>query len=120
MRNNSQKKLLTKVWPRAYKESFKQTRFVITQAEISELLCGIEKTGALSEAGEIALVPADPTKVLSVSNSALVSISTRSVLMKQWKRSGKHEYCKILQGSDVSEETISEREPVALLSQPCN
>ena len=122
MRNNPQKKSLTKVWARAYKDCrvFKQTRIAITQAEISKLLDRIEKTGTVLETGEIALVPADPTKVLSVSNSALVETSTRSVLIKQWKRSGKDEYCKILQGSDASEETISEREPIALLCQPCN
>jgi hypothetical protein len=80
----------------------------------------MEKSGALSDAGEPAIVLEDPTKVLSVSNSALVAISTRSSLMKQWKRPGKDEYCKILQGREASEETISERDPVALVCQPCN
>jgi hypothetical protein len=122
MRNNPQKRSLSKVWARAYKDSrvFKQTRIAITQAEISKILGGMGKTGALSEAVEIALVPADPTKVLSVSNSALVSISTRRALMKQWKRSGTDEYCALLSGSYASEATISERDPVALLCQPCN
>jgi hypothetical protein len=122
MRNNLPQKSLTKVWARAYKDCrvFKQTRIGITQAEISKLLGRMEKSGALSDAGETAIVLEDPTKVLSVSNSALVAISTRSSLMKQWKRPGKDEYCKILQGREASEETISERDPVALVCQPCN
>jgi hypothetical protein len=127
MLKKPQKRSLTKMWARAYKDCrvFKQTRIGITQAEIQKLLTvgvgsGIEKAGALLEAGGVAIVPVDPTKVLSVSNSALVSTNTRSVLMKQWKRSGEDEYCKTLQGSEASEETISERDPIVLLCQPCN
>jgi hypothetical protein len=90
MLSEPQKRALNQVWGRAYKDSrlFKQTRIAITQAEIGKILAvwvagGIEKNGVLYEAGGVALVPADPTKVLSASNSAIVATSTRSVLMKQ-------------------------------------
>jgi hypothetical protein len=102
MRANPEKMLLTKVWARAYKDRgvFKQTRIAITQTEIGDLLRELDVT--LSH-GEIALVPTDPTVILSVSNSALVSINTRNALMKKWKNSGKDEYCKLLQENDASE-----------------
>ena len=84
------KRALNQVWARAYKDSrlFKQTRIALTQAEIAKILAvvvadGKEKAGAAYEAGGIAVVPVDPNKVLSASNSALVATSTRSVLMKQ-------------------------------------
>jgi hypothetical protein len=121
MLKDPHKRALNQVWARAYKDSrlFKQTRIALTQAEIAKILAGvvadgIEKTSVLSEAGGIAIVPADPNKVLSASNSALVATSTRSVLMKQWKHFGKEEYCKILQGSNASEEAISEQTPLTV------
>ena len=111
----------TQVWARAYTDSrlFQQTRIAITQTEIAKILSGggvggIEKTGVLYAAGGVAIVPADPTKVLSVSNSALVATSTRSVLMKHWKKLGREGYCKLLPGSNASEETFSERTPITL------
>jgi hypothetical protein len=126
MLEDPRKRALNQVWSRAYKDCkfFKQTRVAITQAEIGKLLAvvvagGIAKTWVLSEVGRIAVVPMDPTKLLSASNSALVATSTRSVLMKQWKRFGKEEYCKALQESSASEEAISERTPLTL-GQPCN
>ena len=126
MLSDPQKRALNQVWGRAYKDSrlFKQTRISITQAEIGKILAvwvagGIEKNGGLYEAGGVAIVPADPTKVLSASNSAIVASSTRSVLMKQWKRFGKTEYCKLLLERNALEEAISERTPLTL-SQPCN
>jgi hypothetical protein len=121
MLEDPQKRVLTQVWSRAYKDCkvFKQTRIAFTQAEIGKLLAfvvagGIEKIGVLSEVGGIAVVPVDPTKLLSASNSALVATSTRSVLMKQWTRFGKEEYCKLLQDSNASGEAISERTPLTL------
>jgi hypothetical protein len=126
MLSDPQKRALNQVWGRAYKDSrlFKQTRIAITQAAIGKILAvwvagGIEKNGGLYEAGGVAIVPADPTKVLSASNSAIVASSTRSVLMKQWKRFGKTEYCKLLLERNALEEAISERTPLTL-SQPCN
>jgi hypothetical protein len=116
MLSDPQKRALNQVWARAYKDSrfFKQTRIAITQTEIAKILAagvlsGIEKTGVLYAAGGVAIVPADPTKVLSVSNLALVTPSTRRVLMKQWKSSGEEGYCKLLPGSNASEEGFSER-----------
>ena len=126
MLKKPRKRALNQVWARAYKDSrlFKQARIAITQAEIAKILAGvvadgIEKTSVMSEAGGIAIVPADPNKVLSASNSALVTTSTRSVLMKQWKRFGKAEYCKLLMERNALEEAISERTPLPC-SQPCN
>jgi hypothetical protein len=126
MLEDPQKRVLKQVWSRAYKDCkvFKQTRIAITQAEIGKLLAvvvagGIEKTGVLSEVGGIAVVSLDPTKLLSASNSALVATSTRSALMKKWKSFGKEDFCKILRGSNGSEETISERTPLTL-GHPCN
>ena len=121
MLSDPQKRVLNQVWARAYKDSrlFKQTRIAITQTEIAKILAGggvggIEKTGVLYAAGVVAIVPADPTKVLSVSNLALVAPSTRRVLMKQWKGFGKEGYCKLLTGSNASEEAFSERTPLTL------
>jgi hypothetical protein len=111
MLSDPQKRMLNQVWGRAYKDSrlFKQTRIAITQTEIGKILAvwvagGIEKNGVLCEAGGVAIVPVDPTKVLSASNSAIVATSTRSVLMKRWKHLGKAEYCKLLEGSNELEE----------------
>jgi hypothetical protein len=121
MLSDPQKRALNQVWARAYKDSrlFKQTRIAITQTEIAKVLSGgvvggIEKTGVLYAAGGVAIVPADPTKVLSVSNLALVAPSTRRVLMKHWKGFGKEGYCKLLPGSNASEEVFSERKPLTL------
>ena len=74
----------------------------------------MEKTGVLYAGGSVAIVPADPTKVLSVSNSALVATSTPGALMKHWKKLGKERYCKLLTGSNASEEAFSERTPLRL------
>jgi len=121
MLSDPNKRALNQVWARAYKDSrlFKQTRIAITQTEIAKILSGgvvggIEKTGVLYAAGGVAIVPVDPTKVLSVSNLALVLTSTRSPLMKQWKKMGKEGYCKLLTGSNASEEAFSERTPLTL------
>jgi hypothetical protein len=123
MLSDPQKRVLNQVWGRAYKDCrlFNQTRIAVKQDDIGKLIMGsmaggMEKTVVL---GGIAVVPVDPTKVLSMSNAALVSTSTRSLLMKQWKRFGEVEYCKMLRVSNGSEETISETRSLTL-SQPCN
>jgi hypothetical protein len=105
--NNPQKRALNQVWGRAYKDCrlFNQTRIAVKQDDIGKLLRGsvaggIEKTVALKG---IAVVPLDPTKILCMSNAALVSTSTRSLLMKQWKRFGEVQYCQLLRESNCSE-----------------
>ena len=110
---------MNQVWARAYTDSgfFKQARIAITQTEIGKILAvgvagGIKKTGVLYEVGGVAIVPVDPTKVLSVSNLALVATSMRIVLMKQWKSFGKEGCCKLVPGSNASQETLSERAPI--------
>jgi hypothetical protein len=122
MLKNPQKRVLNQLWGRAYKDCrfFNQTLIAVKQGDIGKLLMGsgvaggIEKTVAL---GGIAVVPVDPTKVLCMSNIALVSTSTRCLLMKQWKRFGEVEYCKLLRESNGVEEPISES---LTLDQPCN
>jgi hypothetical protein len=117
MLSDPQKRALNQIWTRAYKDSrlFAQKRIAITQAEIGKLLA----VGVLYKAGGVAIVPADPTKVLSQTNSAVVATSTRILLMTQWKRFGEVEYCKLLRESNGSEETISETRSLTL-GQPCN
>jgi hypothetical protein len=123
MLNNPLKRGLNQLWGRAYKDSrlFNQKRIAVKQDDIVKLLMGsmaggIEKTVAL---GVIAIVPVDPTKVLCMSNAALVSTITRSLLMKRWKLFGEVEYCKLLQESKGSEETMSETRSLTL-GHPCN
>ena len=123
MLNNPHKRALNQIWGRAFKDcrDFNQTRIAVKQDDICKLLMGsvaggIENSVVLPG---IAVVPLDPTKVLCMSNAALVSTSTRILLMKQWKLFGKVDYCKILQESKASEETISETRSLAL-GQPCN
>jgi hypothetical protein len=106
MLSNPQKRALNKVWARCYKDCslFEQTRIGIKQAEIDELI----KVGVVDEIGQngvlyenlakgIAVVPVDPTKLLCISNAALVSPSTRKLLVKRWKRFGQEEYSKLLE-----------------------
>ena len=105
MLSNPQKRALNKVWARCYKDCsvFEQTRIGIKQAEIDQLL----RVGVVEEKGQngllyenlakgIAVVPVDPTKVLSICNAVLVTPDTRKLLKKMWKRSGKEEYGKLL------------------------
>jgi hypothetical protein len=105
MLQNPQKRALSKVWGRAYKDCrrFEQKGIGITQAEIDKLLTvsGADEIGdnfALYEtlARGVAVVPVNPTKILCTSNAALVGISTRKLLLKQWRLFGKAEYCKLL------------------------
>jgi len=105
--SDPRKRALHQVWGRAYTDArfFEQPRIAITQAEINEILTcsvadGIDKDGVEG----VAIVPADPTKTLSASNSAIVTTSTRRVLMKQWKKLGTAGYCKLLHGSNASGE----------------
>jgi hypothetical protein len=106
MLSNPQKHALNKVWARCYKDCrlFKQTGVGIKQAEIDKLLevsvaTETEKNVVLYEnlARAIAVVPVDPTKLLCISNAALVTPYTRKLLVKRWKRSGKQEYCRLLE-----------------------
>jgi hypothetical protein len=106
MFSNPQKRALHKVWARCYKDCslFQQTGIGIKQSEIDQLLKvgvadEIEKNVGLYEklARVIAVVPVDPTKLLCISNAALVSPSTRKLLVKRWKRFGKEEYSKLLE-----------------------
>ena len=99
------------MWGRAYADCriFQQSRIAITQAEIGNILAvwvadGTGKNSVLYEAGCVVIVPVDPTKALAVSNSAIVATTTRRVLMKQWKKTGKEMYCKTLQGIHASEQ----------------
>ena len=117
---------MNQVWARAYKDCrlLKKTRIAITQAGIGQLLtlgmaAGIEKTGVLYEDGGVAIVPADQTKVRLSFRRDQHAKRARSVPMKQWKSVGKEDCCKILQESNASEETISERTPLTL-GQLCN
>ena len=105
MLSNPKKHALNKVWARCYKDCrlFGQTRIGIKQAEIDQLLkVGVanelEKNVVLYEnlARGFAVVPVEPTKVLCISNAALVTPNTRKLLVKRWKRLGKEEYCKLL------------------------
>ena len=106
MLSNPQKHALNKVWARCYKDCrlFKQTGVGIKQAEIDKLL----EVGVATEIGKnvvlyenlargIAVVPVDPTKLLCISNAALVTPNTRKLLVKRWKRFGKEEYCRLLE-----------------------
>jgi len=106
MLGNPQKRALSKVWARAYtdRRRFHQPRIGIKQAEIDKLLT----VGVADEmrdnvllydnlAKRVAVIPIDPSKVLCVSNAALVAFSTRKLLLKQWKRFGKEAYSKLLQ-----------------------
>ena len=106
MLGNPQKRALSKVWARAYtdRRRFDQPRIGIKQAEIDKLLT----VGVADEmrdnvllydnlAKRVAVIPIDPSKVLCVSNAALVAFSTRKLLLKQWKRFGKEAYSKLLQ-----------------------
>jgi len=109
--SDPRQRALHQIWGRAYTDArfFEQPRIAITQAEISEILTcsvadGIDKDGVMYRAEGVAIVPADPTKTLSVSNSAVVTTITRRVLMKQWKKTGKEMYCKILQGCHASKQ----------------
>jgi hypothetical protein len=128
MLSNPQKRALHKVWARCYKDCrlFQQKGIGIKQGEIDQLLKvrvadEIENNAGLyaNLAGGIAVVPVDPTKLLCISNAALVSPSTRKLLVKRWKRFGEVEYCKLLRESNGSEETISETRSLTL-GQPCN
>jgi hypothetical protein len=105
MLRNPQKRGLSKVWARAYKDRrlFEQTRIGIKQAEIDRLLTvgvadEIKENPVLygNLAKRVAVVPIDPSKVLCMSNATLVATSTRKLLLKQWKRLGKEEYSKLL------------------------
>lgn len=105
MFQNPQKRALSKVWARAYKDCkrFEQTRLGITQAELDKLLTvgvvdELRENVALYEnlARGTAIVPVDPTKILCVSNAALVATSTRKLLLKQLKRSGNRDYSTLL------------------------
>jgi hypothetical protein len=105
MMKDPRKRALNKVWNRAYEDcrKFKHARIDIKQAEIDKILTvgveeEVEENVALYQkiSNEIAVVPVDPTKVLCTSNSVIVSIRTRRLLMKQWKKFGKKEYCKLL------------------------
>ena len=104
MLSNPQKHALNKLWARCYKDCrlFGQTRIGIKQAEIDQLLkVGVadelEKNVVLYEnlARGFAIVPVDPTKVLCISNAALVTPNTRKLLVKRWKQLGKEEYCRL-------------------------
>jgi len=102
---NPQKRALSKVWARAYtdRKRFEQPRIGIKQAEIDQLLT----VGVVDEmrdnvilyeklAKRVAVVPTDPSKILCMSNVAVVAMSTRKLLLKQWKRLGKEAYSKLL------------------------
>jgi len=129
MLSNPQKRALHKVWARCYKDCrlFQQKGIGIKQSEIDQLLKvrvadEIENNNVglyANLARGIAVVPVDPTKLLCISNAALVSPSTRKLLVKRWKRFGEVEYCKLLRESNGSEETISETRSLTL-GQPCN
>jgi hypothetical protein len=102
---NPQKRALSKVWARAYKDCrrFEQPRIGITQAEINHLLTvgvvdEIKENVVLYDnlAKRVAVVPVDPTKLLCMSNATLVATNTRTLLLKQWKLLGKENYCKLL------------------------
>jgi hypothetical protein len=105
MLQNPQKRALSKVWARAYKDRrrFEQKSIGITQAEIDKILT-IGVTDELREnlalyenlAKGAAVVPVDPTKLLCVSNAVLVATSTRKLLLKRLKRSGNQDYCTLL------------------------
>jgi hypothetical protein len=106
MLNNPQKRALKKIWSRCYKDCrlFQQKGIGIKQTEIDKILKigvadEIEKNVVLYEnlAKGMAVVPIDPTNVLNISNAVLVTPSTRKLLMKRWKYSGKEEYCKLLE-----------------------
>jgi len=121
MLSDPQKRALHQLWGRAFKDSklFKQPRIAITQAEIAKILAfaapgGVGKSGVLYAAKVFAIVPSDPTKALSAANSALVSTSTRSLLMRQWKLFGKEGYCEHLTGGNGSAGANSERTPEPL------
>jgi hypothetical protein len=105
MLENPKKRALNKVWARAYKdrERFQQKRIGIKQAGIDRLLTA----GVADEVGEnialytrlgkrVAVVPADPSKILRASNAVLVTTSTRTLLLKRWKLLGKGAYCESL------------------------
>ena len=116
MLRDPRKRALHRLWSRAYKDAkfFKQPRVAITQAEIGQLLTGgmvsgAGKHGELLTAGGFAIVPRDPTEVLSLSNSAIVPTSARRVLMKRWKGFGKEGFCTLLQCGDASVEAIGEQ-----------
>jgi hypothetical protein len=105
MLSNPQKGALHKVWARCYKDcrSFQQTGIGITQGEIDRLLKvwvvdEIENDAGLyaNLARRLAVIPVDPTKILCISNAALVSLSTRKLLVKRWKQFGPEEYSKSL------------------------
>ena len=93
------------MWARAYtdRRRFEQPRIGIKQAEIDQLLT----VGVADEmrdnvllyqnlAKRVAVIPIDPSKVLCMSNVAVVATSTRKLLLKQWKRLGKEAYSKLL------------------------
>jgi hypothetical protein len=105
MLKNPQKRALSKVWARAYtdRRRFEQPRIGIKQAEIDQLLTvGVEDemrdNVILYEnlAKGVAIIPVDPSKVLCMSNVAVVATSTRKLLLKQWKRLGKEAYSKLI------------------------
>ena len=106
MLKDPRKRALNKVWGRAYDDSrkFTHARIELKQFDIDRLLTTsvaeeVEKNVSLYQklANEIAVVPVDPSKVLCKLNSAIVATRTRRLLIKQWKKFGKEEYCKLLQ-----------------------
>ena len=105
MLKNPQKRALSKVWARAYKDRrhFEQPRIGIKQAEIDQLLTvgvadEIRENVLLYEilANRLAVIPIDPSKLLCMSNVVLVATSTRKLLLKKWKQLGKEAYSKLL------------------------
>ena len=107
MLSNPQKRALHKVWARCYKDCrlFQQKGIGIKQGEIHQLVKvrvadEIENNNVgfyANLARGIAVVPVDPTKLLCISNAALVSPSTRKLLVKRWKRFGQEDYSKLLE-----------------------
>ena len=106
--SDPRKHALSKMWGRCYDDSkqFKQKRIDIKQDEIDELLKQFEYVqDEIDDEGspyeviphEIAIVPVEPTKMLSKSNAALVEATTRKALMRQLKNMGTEGYCRLLQ-----------------------
>jgi hypothetical protein len=123
-------RILFRLWGKAYDDSIRFSRACrtiedgesqpkdhakvsITKREIEQLLCTATDYSAkgmydnpMRIAKQIAVVPVNPTEVLSLSNAALVSNTVKRQLFRAWKMGGLEAYTKNIREAEKSSKSV--------------
>jgi hypothetical protein len=97
------KKLLRVLWRRCWvdaKKAFGHTRIALLQRDIAKALSGFDFGEERSHESAIALVPANPTQLLSHNNLVVVENNARRHLLRAYLQGGETEYVSALEHLD--------------------